>query len=321
MPRLLSALCVALALPAWAGPVWAGDFTPGGNSGALARGFALPSLGDLRVLPRGLAETRLTADVANEYVREGYAANGSCPGECITLDGETSRLRLAHRRGLGGGWEIGVELPLLDRGGGFLDGWIQDWHGWFGLPNGGRELAADDQYRFRYERGSVALLDETEAGSGIGDATLTVGKAVGEDTALRLMAKLPTGDEDELAGGNAGGALWLEHALPFGYVAFGASLSGRGAVLPEMQNREVFFGGLGLLVPVTDSMRLTAQLQLHSLLYDGSELSPFSRPGAPLTLGLQFRAGERHTIELGFQEDPSVNASPDFSAYLSLTRR
>lgn len=313
MPRLIPLCAALLAVPAWAG-----DFAPGGNAGALARSFALPALGQPDVLAPGRGEMRLTVDVTNEYVREG-----GCAVECIWLDGETSRLRLAHRRGLGGGWDFAIEVPLLDRGGGFLDGWIQDWHGWFGLPTGGRELADDNQYRYRYARGGVVLLDETRGGSGLGDVELTLGRALGAGRALRVMAKLPTGDGDALGGGNAGGALWLEQSLPLprgwaGYVALGGSVNGRGKALPEMQNREVAFGGIGLLVPVTRAVRLSAQLYAHSRLYDGSELTPLARFGAPLTLGLQFRTGARSSFEIGFQEDPSVNGSPDFSAYVSL---
>jgi len=313
MSRLLAAVCVVLVLPARAG-----DFAPGGNSGTLARGFALPVLGDAAVLARGRTETRWTLDFTNEYVNEG-----TCPAECITLDGETARLRFTHRRGMGAGWDFAFELPFLDRGGGFLDGWIQDWHDWFGLPNGGREAAADGRYRFHYERGGVVLLDETQGGSGVGDVTLTIGRKLGRRGVLRAMAKLPTGDEQALEGGTAGGAVWVERALLMppgwsGYFALGASAGERGQVLAEMQNREVVFGGIGLLAPVTRNVRLTAQLQAHSRLYDGSALTPLSRPGAPLTLGLQFRTGRRGTLELGFQEDPSVNGSPDFVAYISI---
>jgi hypothetical protein len=315
MPRLI-ALCAALL--AAAAPARAGEFVPGGNSGALARGFALPALSQAQVVPRGRSETRLTFDVTNEYV-----ADGDCVTECIVLDGETSRLRLAYRRGLGGGWDFGIEVPLLDRGGGFLDGWIQDWHGWFGLPNGGREFSASGQYRYYYERDGVVLIDETRGGSGVGDVELTLGRAIGAGRVLRAMAKLPTGDEDALGGGNAGGALWLEQALPLprgwsGYVALGGSVSDISEVLPEMQSREVAFGGIGVLVPVSRTVRLSAQLYAHSRLYDDSELTPLTRIGAPLTLGLQFRTGRRGSFEIGFQEDPSVGASPDFSAYLSL---
>jgi hypothetical protein len=313
MPRRSAALCLALSLLVPAAR--AGEFAPGGDSGTLARPFALPALGDAAPLARGRAETRWTLDFTNEYVTEG-----ACAVECIVLDGETARLRFAHRRSLGAGWDAGIELSWLDRGGGFLDGWIRSWHDAFGLPTGERELTADGQYRMRYERGGVVLLDEARGGDGPGDAVLTLGRALGRSSMLRAMVKLPTGDA--LEGGNAGVALWLERrlALPphwHGYAAVGGSLNDRGDVLRGQQNREVAFAGVGLLAPFTPSVGLAMQLQFHGRLYDGSRMSPLERPAMPLTLGLRVRTGARGALELGFQEDPSVNGSPDFAAYLS----
>jgi hypothetical protein len=317
MSRLFFACCLVLALPMRPGSAFAGEFAPGGNSATLARPFALPTLGDATPLPRGRSETRWTFDVTNEY-----AVEGTCPMECIVVDGETARVRFAWRHGLAAGWEAGLELSWLDRGGGFLDGWIQEWHEAFGLPNGGRELGPQDQYRIRYERAGTVLLEETRGGSGFGDAAATLGWRFSRRSTARAMLKLPTGDDGALEGGNAGAALWLERTLALpphwhGYAALGVSINDRGAVLPEMQNREVVFGGVGLLAPFTPNVGLTAQLQFNGRLYDGSTLAPLARPGMPLSLGLRVRTGARGAFELGFQEDPSVNGSPDFSAYLS----
>jgi hypothetical protein len=312
MSRLFFTLCLVLAAPGWAG-----DFAPGGNGATLARAFALPTLGDATPLARGRSETRWTFDVTNEYVVEG-----NCAVECIVVDGETARARFAWRHSLGAGWDAGFELSWLDRGGGFLDGWIQDWHQAFGLPTGDRELAAPDRYRVRYERAGNVLLDQTRGGSGLGDAVATLGFRFSRRSMARVMLKLPTGDEAALEGGNAGAALWLERTLALpphwhGYAALGVSVNDRGAVLPGMQNREVVFAGVGLLAPFTPNVGLSAQLQFNGRLYDGSALAPLSRPGMPLTLGLRVRTGARGAFELGFQEDPSVGGSPDFSAYLS----
>lgn len=313
MPRFLTPLCAALL----AAPAWAGEFAPGASAGALARSFALPALGQPGVLERGRGEMRLTLDVANEYVGQG-----ACAAECILLDGETARLRLTWRRGLGAGWDVGIEAPLLNHGGGALDGWIQDWHGWFGLPNAGREYRAEGQYHYSYTREGEVLLDERETGSGIGDLAASLGRRLGKARAARAMVKLPTGDESAPGGGNAGVALWIEQGFGrasgwHGYVAVGGSANERGGVLPALQNREIAFGGIGLMAPLFGRLWLTAQLHAHGPLYQDSELAPLSRPGLPLTLGLQLRTSARGSVEIGFQEDSSVYASPDFGAYLS----
>ena len=86
----------------------------------------------------------------------------------------------------------------------------------------------------------------------------------------------------------------------------------------SQMNRALPFGGVALLLPLSDAVRILAQVQLHGRLYKDSSLSPLTRIGAPLTLGLNIRASPRIQLDVGFQEDPSVNASPDFNAYLSL---
>lgn len=299
----------------------AGAFPPGGNTGALARGFALPALGNAVVLAGGRSETGALLDFTSEFVVEG-----TCATECIRLDGETARLLLSHRRGLGAGWDFSIEVPLLSQGGGFLDSWIEEWHDWFGLPNGGREAAPRDQYEYRYDdSNSVTRLNVTEPYSGFGDITLGIGRHMGDRVALRGMVKLPTGDDLRLGGGNAGAALWFDASLPMpagfqGFLAAGMSFNDRGAVLPDMQNREAVFGGIGLTTPFpfTDRVRILAQLYGHSRLYDGGRVSALSRAGVPLTLGLQVRTGPASRFEFGFLEDLAVNASPDFTAYLAL---
>ena len=305
--------CFALAGPA----AGATEFVAGGNSGALARSFALPALGDGGVL-RGGGQVRTTVDVANEYVSEG-----DCAVECITLDGETRRISLDYRVGLGGGWDFSLNVPMVDRGGGFLDSWIQDWHGWFGLPNGGRELAADDQYRYRYEKDGAVLLDETGEADGLGDVAVGLGMALGPNSALRTMVRLPTGDGTALSGDSTGGAVWLDVGLPMsggwdGYLAGGYSRNERGEVLTQMQNQEIFFGGIGLAAPLSQAVRVVLQVNAHTRLYDGSGLTSLARPGVPLTVGLQFRTGAEGVLDIGFKEDLSVNGSPDFVFYLSV---
>jgi hypothetical protein len=317
MPRFpgaaAAALAALLALPAAAGP-----FVPGGNGAALARGFALPALGETAVPRGGVSAWRLGYEVANEFVVEG-----ACAVECLVLDGETRRLRLDYRAGLGDGWDVSLHVPWVKRGGGFLDGWIEDWHGWWGLPNGGREAFAQDAFQYRYRRGATVLLDETEGASGLGDVSVGLGRSLGGAGALRALVKTDSGDGPALSGGNAGAAVWLDLALPLshgwdGYFAAGWSRNELGEVLTSMQNREVVFGGLGLLAPLADGVRLLLQLNAHTRLYDGSALTGLARVGVPLTVGLQIRTGDDGVLDIGFQEDPSVNGSPDFVFYVSL---
>jgi hypothetical protein len=313
---LLAAFCAAAALPAHAS-----GFGFGGNSGALARQFALPPLGNPTIAAPGHTESQFTLDFMNEFVREGL-----CDAECVVLDGETARLRVDYRQGMGQGWDFTMSAPLLSTGGGFLDGSIEQWHDWFNLPNGGREQVPRKEYHYQYQRDGATLLDVTESEVCLGDVNLGLGTKLGDQTALRMLAKLPTADADLLCGGNLGGAAWLDIALSLprgwdGYFAAGASYNERGEVLPALQNRVVYFGGVGVLAPLGATVRLHLEVQAHSRLYHDSELTPMAKMGVPLTIGLQFGGQRGGSFEVGFQEDPVLNSSPDFVAYMAATYR
>lgn len=298
-------------------------FPPVTNQSALARSFALPAFGDSAVLAAGASEGRFTLDVANEFEMTGFTAAGECVGDdCVLLDGESYRLALRWRAGVGDGWDWSVELPWLAQGEGFLDGAIEQWHEWLGLPNGGRELRDRDQYRYFYSRDDRTRLDVVETSSGPGDVQLGLGRRLGSQTALRVLAKLPTGDDAHLAGGNAGAALWLDHGIALGdavrgYLAAGASIADQGTVLAEQQNRVVAIGGAGLSWQALHAVALHAQIQLHGRLYDQSQARALRRHGAVLGVGLRYRASRALAWDLSLLEDTNVNVSPDFGVQLN----
>lgn len=294
----------------------ASEFPPVTNHAMLARGFTLPSLGHP---PAGTASRwQWSLDLTNEYESLGFNANGQCADpECLRVDGETRRLAVRHQRRFAPGWDWSVEVPLVAHAGGSLDGIIETWHGWFGLPNNGRELQPRDQFRVFYSSDGQVLLDYDEPRSGLGDVSLGIGRDWGR-WALRGEAKLPTGDSARLSGGNAGVALWLAGETPRagrwrGYVAAGASLNRRGELLPQQQNRLVPLGGAGLSVAVSPRLRLQAQLYAHGPLFANSRLRNLGRAGLLLSVGGQFALTPSASVELALIEDLGVNVSPDFN--------
>lgn len=304
-------------------PALAQDFAPFTNNGALARGFALPSLGRAVLDQDPAKRGALYVDFLNEYHADGAPAT-----ESILLDGETVRVAYGLRGGFSEVWEWNLEMPAYVQGGGFGDDLIEGWHDTFGLPNGGRELAAQDQYHYQYVRNGTTVLDVTETGTRLGDVTLGLGWQWFESSALRVQFKLPTGDGERLTGGNAGVALWTDVAIPFaedgrwsGYLSGGGSFNDEGEVLPQQQRSFVGFGGLGLRLRLYNSLHAYTQFYLHSSLYSDSELDPLSKPGAPAAFGLSWDVGDEAVFDLAFQEDLSVAASPDFSLRFGLRAR
>lgn len=99
------------------------------------------------------------------------------------VDAETLNLRIRHRRGVCEGFEFGWELPILMRGNGIMDGFIEGFHDAFGLTNGGRDNVSDDGY-------GITM------GTSHGTRTLSQGVAFGD---LSFWAKFGLTDEDAWA--------------------------------------------------------------------------------------------------------------------------
>lgn len=307
-------LCCALGLLPVAVQAASAAFMELRNEATLARGFGLPAVGKSQLVED--RRLRLSLDLSNEY-----HANQS-GDEAVLLDGEVARMALRYQHRLGERFELGLELPLLHQGGGFLDAAIENWHDWFSLPEGGRGDAPQDRYHYHYEQGGETLLEVEQGGTRIGEVQLLGGWAMSADTALRASIKLPTGDAEALAGNEAlGAALWLDHGWQRGslgaYLSGGALHVADGEVLAGKQRNWVAFGGAGLAWQTWPRLRLIAQLNAHSPLYQEVDEDALSRPGLQLALGAAVRLGAGSELLLGFQEDPVVAASPDFSLHLA----
>lgn len=287
------------------------------HSGALAQSFAFPALGEVRVLGPDERTTQWRFDLTNEYVADANAR------ETLTVDGERAALSGRVRFGRDG-WEWGLEVPLVHVGGGFLDRFIEDWHEAFQLPNAGRERAPQDRYRYRYERDGQVLLNATETGWALGDVRIEGGMAMGGSATLRAQIKLPTGDEERLSGGNLGGAVWADWALPFapgsalsGFASAGISANDKGDLLPAQQRRYLPFGGAGLFYRPLERLSLGTQVSAQAPLYQDSELDALDRPSVQLTFGGRWHAAG-WSADLAVQEDLVTESSPDFSIHLGL---
>lgn len=294
---------------------------PVDNQSAFSRAFALPALGQAGVAGAGQQQWRASLDWTNEFVLDQTTSAS------VLEDGETQRYALDWRRGIGHGLELNAQLPLLITGGGILDGLIENWHNFFGLPDGGRDTVPHDQYHYQYIRNGQTLLDMDSATVGLGDVTLGAGWQAMPGLALRAMAKLPTGDAGKLLGGNPGGALWADYN-PFvasnrwsGFLSAGGSFNGSDDTLGAQHHPVVAFGGAGIGYQLFERWRVLGQFYGHSQLYRDSDLSPLRKESLQMTLGLRYDVSQSSAITAGFQEDVITDSSPDISFHLDWTWR
>ena len=292
--------------------------------------YGVPASFGARVLKPGSSELILSKDIASHLVGEG---SGS---EHILLDGETYRLALALRGGFRDRWEWFAEAPIVAHRTGVFDSFIENWHDFFGLPQNDRDRVPHDRLVLFYRDGAGTRVDIRENVFSFGDVSLGVGYASpkwgfsNDGLAIRASVKLPTGDEDSLAGsGGLSASIWAETsgALPGSaesrrwlYAAtLGALLAKAPRNLPGLGGEFIAFGRFGVTWRPLPRLTLTVQVDVHSSPYGSSGVSPLADPSVMLGFGGALKLTERATLEIAVTEDDgSRHAAPDTGLHVAL---
>ncbi|MEJ2621679.1 MAG: DUF3187 family protein [Candidatus Thiodiazotropha sp.] len=210
--------------------------------------------------------------------------------EQVTLDGETYRVTLVWQRGIGSGWQVGVEMPYLSHRGGGLDSLIENWHDLFGFSNSDRDDWQQNQLRYIYIRDGVTEVDIQEKVSGIGDIQFQIFRElpmVDDEirASIHMGLKLPTGDEDSLLGSGA-------------------------AELEKAQREFAVFGMLGINWRVYQWLDLKAQIDAHTPFYQ-SKSDQLGGSAVMLTFGgtIPLQGGDHIDLSLG--ENMTTDMVPD----------
>ncbi len=326
---LLLLLLPALATPAWAAPL---DIVPFqiANRSPVTQLFGLPGPGSALLLPPDANAIEFAEDTVQNF------AHDSSGDEAVLFDGESYRFNLNLRRGLTPRVEIGIDLPYLAHRGGSLDGFIEDWHDAFNLPQNKRDKAPHDRLLYSYVRDGKQEILVDDDSQGIGDIRLNGAWQIkGADagnpwaTALHASLKLPTGDSDDLLGnGSTDLALWfsatrswqLEGSALALFGSLGAMGLTDGDVVEDQQNNLVGFGTLGAGWRPLDWLVLKLQVDSHTPFFD-SDLKELGDPAAMLTFGGDVALGASSALEIGISEDIATETAPDVVFRLALRSR
>ncbi|MEX0975826.1 MAG: DUF3187 family protein [Woeseia sp.] len=322
--RIATFVLVACAMQTWQ-PAIAQPLHDGDN-GPLAGLFGWPvSTEGSRLTAAGTNAWGLFASVSSHSVQEMRGA------ESLLLDGETRRLKIDYRRGFTDRFELGAEIAWVWHESGSLDSLISGWHDLFGLPQGNRDDAPDDQLLFHYIAPGSDPLELARNVNGIGDirigAAWLLQRNPGSSVALRAGIKLPTGDSAVLLG--SGGTdltlglvgdvsrLWNIDSLQ-GHYRLHAIRLGRSDVLRNRTRRMVgqLSGGLGYRL--SSKLEIMAQSTLRSASFD-AEVAPLGDWSMSLTFGAIFETDRGLRVSLGVSEDIRVESTPDVTFLLGLS--
>lgn len=294
------------------------------NLNPFTRLHGLPVARSANMANKGKWVVGVQTDLANNFTRSTTST------ESIQLDGETLRTTLSLRYGLSERWELGVDLPHVRHSGGSLDGFIEKWHGWFGLPNGGREDFPEDRLNYAWSNDPLRAVAINRSASAIGDASIHVGYQFTTQSdrslAFRAGVKLPTGEADNFTGSGATdifASLHMSQQTLFGnehlaaHGSMGLISIGDGDI--ENSKDWLTFGSATLAWRVHQRVSLKTQLDFNSAGWDSKlkELGDFS---TQLTLGGSIALGANTQLDLAVVEDIVTDTAPDVVLHMSLRR-
>jgi hypothetical protein len=250
--------------------------------------------------------------------------------EIVLFDGETTRLELNYRRGVGEHWEIGIELPYVWHESGGLDQVVSSWHDWTGLPGAFRETRPKDQLEFIYQDPTGTVVDFGTNANGIGDVRLIAGYRPFPGNhpgfAIRFGLKLPTGDSENLMGsggtdvslGIAGDtADFLGVTGLSAFYRLSAVLVGEPDALGSRYREVMGHTSFGLGYALGSSVDLRLQGALRTAAYD-SDVEVLGDLSGTVNFGAIFRLSDRTRLAVGVGEDVLVRSAPDVTFQVSL---
>jgi hypothetical protein len=277
------------------------------------------------VLPAGEVAARVDAAYSSLWL-----SGQGTGGRSWRMDGEYLRLGLGTRIGLGAALELGVELPLAHSSGGFLDGFVIDYHDTLGLPDQNRTTSERNDFDIEARQNGSTVWAVEPAALELLDVPLSLtwqvaDPARGLGLALRGGLELPTG-ADRRGYGNGEldvslGALLEHHALGLGF--FGHLQHTWAGTPAQSRDRGFHFAdvtsaGITIEAPLDDGVAALLQVEWETSTLRELGLQVTDRDQWLLWGGLRVAVGRGWQLELGFGEDLQGLASPDFTAWLAM---
>ena len=262
----------------------------------------------------------LQSDLANTQIYETKA------DESVALDLEYERRGVTFERGFGEDWAISVSVARGAYREGSTDGFIEDWHDTFGLPNGSRDKYPQDQIALQHTRGGQQAMNIRSSQSSLLDTQIQLSKNLSESQSISLWVTAPTGDEKKWLGADGVnlGVAWSYTAAVGNKGSWFASLGAirlADAPSPLVQNNDFAASfGVGGAWVLNESVALKLQMYGHTAFYD-SDLGPLGDSVLVLVMGGTVRLSEEWLLDISVTEDLAVDASPDVGLHLALKWR
>lgn len=272
---------------------------------------------------------RWSVDLYNGY--SNIFEQDSTGTHLLFIDMERLTTAVTVRWGAAHGWEVGGRVSLETTGPGFLDGFVLDWHDWWGFGNANRDRFPLDEYDERLtDGGDGVFLDKSSRTFGLRDVRAFAKwrawisgdrrSLLSVRTVLRLPAhgrlegnRRPDGSLAAIW--RLGMGSWYTHGLA------GVSVSPASESLDPVLVGHSTFLTLALERSLGASVAALAQIHVQSAALRTFDHRELDRAPTSLLLGLAGRIGTSWSWDASFQEDvPADTPAVDFTVALSVSR-
>jgi uncharacterized protein (DUF983 family) len=298
LPSLaLLALCMASSLPAQGLPALRPINPIIGSRSAL---------GFMPLVPRGSGWSfETTIDHGN------LIESQERPPERIVIDGELTRLDLAVTRELGPRWFVAARVPFEAADGGFLDGFVDWWHGLFGFDEVVREERPTNVYEYSLGLPDSSIVSRDAGEAGLGDVRLTTGFRHTPGWQSALTVALPTSSRPDgyhLGTVAVAATTTFRSRLKWDRLTYEGSLGlGYTPVEGDLADRQKSWfaqASSGLRWRAIGRQSVYANLFYHSGAYRDTELSSLGAADFSLDFGFLLKPGaDGPEILAGMTED------------------
>ena len=297
------------------------------NFSPLIKIHGLPSPRSANIMTKGGLRGTIQASLSNNF-SESLGEQQS-----ILLDGETLNTELSIDYGLGNKAELTLVVPYSKHIGGNLDGFIENWHSFFDLPDGGRRHSPKNRllYQVKNDGRESFALGPNSTGA-FGDISIIFSKNLSDrkNQLWKVSAgvKLPSGKFSDLSGSEFTSFFSMAHYSNLSILRFpkwhfnqtlGVLKNNADNLFETKVKSLVYFGSSQVGRKVRERLDLKFQLDYHTSFYS-SDLKQLGKASAQLVLGGTIKVSESFALDLSITEDIAANTAPDVTFSLGLRR-
>ncbi len=238
----------------------------------------------------------------------------------INLDMEITELNFRYKKIIKDTVELGLDIPVLILGGGFMDGFLEDYHEAFDFPDYGRSNRPHNEFLYDVRHNGKEVV-QGKSGTDIGDIRLSAKKSLISSDGLNLSVagnvEVPVSSAKKgYSNGSldAGVSVLLDKSITdavMTYWNFGAVFPGdvRGHEKVDLKN--YLYGGVAIEAALGDGLSAIVQVLGQSDIYPETGVSAVDQDSYMIVIGGRYNT-KGGSFELSLAEDLSVSGTPDF---------